>query len=122
MTVSHHLGSRIDSSHCTGGPKIKLSKIRHEMKSLCLKHIGSGLKEEKGAHILGCLTKGRGLEVSLSGVSEVKGRASYSYVCELKPTTHWSKWHTHPSPMPTDCACEDQVKEEGIFIYSACPL
>lgn len=47
------------------------------MKSLCLKHTGCGLKEERGAHILDCLTKGRGLEVSLSGVSEIKDRASH---------------------------------------------
>lgn len=35
--------------HCTRGPKIKLSK-RDKLKSLCLKHTGSGLKEERRGH------------------------------------------------------------------------
>ena len=79
MTVSHHLGCRIDSSHYIRGPKIKSSKIRDEMKSLPETH-WLWAQGGKGAYLLGCLTKGRGLEVSLSRVNEVKGRASHTYV------------------------------------------
>lgn len=66
------------------------------MKSLRLKHIGSGLKEEKGGTPPGLLPhqRQRGLEVSLSGVSEV--RAGHTGVCELKPGMHWSVGHTLP--------------------------
>lgn len=62
MTISCHPESRINSSTCTGGPKIKASRNKRWDEILCLKHVGSGLEEQGWGHLLGNLTKGRGLE------------------------------------------------------------
>ena len=68
-----------------------------ELKNTCEKNSLDGLKEERrGTPGLLPHQRQRGLEVSLSGASEV--RAGHTPVCELKPDTHWS-WGP-PSHLP----------------------